>query len=203
MRHLSRFVVPAALVTAAAVASPTAEAAWGFTHQNTIQYETRGFDMALDSGFSSVHQLPTFDVKTQGWVLQFDALETLASLTRKEFTNDGDEAMGLHFGAGVYKTSLRKPIKGDKDGGDIVGVVQPGGQLTLDTNSGFSHMNAAVLGGVRMGAQASKGMGFGMYVVPQLGFASVRKLGGDKPDPTESTIGLAVGGQLQVSVWVK
>ena len=203
MNPIARFVIPAALVTAAAVASPAAEAAWGFTHQTTTQYETRGFDMALDSGFTSVHQLPTLDFKTQGWVLQFDALETLASLTRKEFTNDGDEAMGLHFGAAVYKTTLNKDVKGDKDGGDITGVVQPGGQLTLDTNSGFSHMNAAVLAGLRMGAQASKGMGFGMYVVPQLGFASVRKLGGDKPDPTESTIGLAVGGQLQVSVWVK
>jgi hypothetical protein len=198
-----RFLAPAAALATVALASPAAHAGWGFTHQSTTQYETRGFDSAIDSGFASVHGLPTFDIKTDGWTLQFDALETIASLTRKEFTNDGDEAMGLHFGAGVYKTTVKKDVKGDKDGGNIQGVIQPGGQLTLDTNSGFSHLNGAVLAGVRIGAQAAKGMGFGMYVVPQLGLASVRDLTPDSTDPTNSTIGLAVGGQLQVSVWMK
>ncbi len=204
MSTLSRVVLPATALAAVALASPAAEAGWGFTHQNTVQYETRGFDTAGgDSGFQSVHRLPLLDIKTGGWTIQIDALETVASITRKEFTDDGDEVMGFHFGTAVYKNSIVKDVKGDKDGGNIVGVVQPGAQLTLDTNTGFNHMNAAVLGGLRMGAQATKGMGFGMYVIPQLGFANTRKLGGDSPDPTEDSIGLAVGGQFQVSVWVK
>lgn len=203
MSILSRVVLPVTALAGVALASPTAEAGWGFTHQNTVQYETRFFDAAGGSGFTSVHQLPLLDIKTGGWTIQIDALETVASITRKEFTDDGDEVMGLHFGTGVYKNAIVKDIKGDKDGGNIVGVVAPGGQLTLDTNTGFDHMNAALMGGLRMGAQAAKGMGFGMYVVPQIGFANTRKLGGDSPDASEDSIGLAVGGQFQVSVWVK
>ncbi len=191
-----RTLAPLSALAALSLLSVDANAAGiGFTHQQGMQYETRGWQ-----NYSGLHQLPTLDIRTDGVVIQIDALETIAAITNKETDANGDEKNSVHLGVGVYATVAKKPVKGDKDGGDIVGVMQPGGQLTIDTNTGFDPSHFALLGGLRMGAQASKGMGFGMYVIPQLGVASAPDL---KDDPSKNTIGLAVGGQFQVSVWIK
>jgi hypothetical protein len=53
-----------------------------------------------------------------------------------------------------------------------------------------------------MGAQADKGMGVGLYVVPELGIASVFDVA-DAESDYKTDLGLAVGGQLQLSVWAR
>jgi hypothetical protein len=191
---MKRFIPALTLAAAAAALSTPAQAAGlGFTAQTDTNYETRGFYTTTGAG---IFNLPSVDIRTKGWIIQVDALETLASITRKEVNKDGDETNGLHLGVAGYTTNIKKDVK---DG--IEGVVQPGAKLLLDTNTSFGPAYWSLLGSVRMGAQASKKMGFGMYVVPHLGIAGTPDLRPDG-DPTENTIGLAVGGQLQISAWL-
>ena len=54
---------------------------------------------------------------------------------------------------------------------------------------------------MRMGAQAAKGMGFGIYVVPELGVSLANGDAADAVRP-DGTMELEVGGQLQISTWL-
>ncbi len=180
------------LAVAALTALPlTAEATVGFTvHQGAIM-ESRGF------GISPMNWVPSVDFYPKGWVVQVDALETLASITRKEVDGDGDKVSGFHVGINAYK---KNKSDNGKVSENINGVWQWGTSFDIDANTGFDPVDLYAMLCARVGAQSVKKFGFGMYVVPALGFAMVPDL---VDDPTEQTFGLAYGGHLQVSAWSK
>jgi hypothetical protein len=204
----------------------------GFTYAFSHEYETRGgpcagngFGQPCTTGDDVVkvddtpagtawvsphHQLPSLDLRTKGWTIQMDVLELVASMTRKEPSKDywearnnnrapegGDTANQLHLGVNAFNTNIKRKVAEQ-----VEGVVQPGFSVDLDTNTSFGPANFMLLGAVRMGAQADKGMGVGLYVVPELGIASVFDVA-DAESDYKTDLGLAVGGQLQLSVWAR
>ena len=70
-------------------------------------------------------------------------------------------------------------------------MIQPGGRLEVQTNTSFDPLAVTAQAQVRMGAQTQKGMGFGIYVVPQLGVSTI---------PGEFRV--TYGGGFQISAWL-
>ena len=173
---MTRFLI-AALAT---IIPMTAQAGFGVTHHSSIEHSTKtGY-------FSSNHVLPSIDYKSGPLVVQVDALELIESL--------GQEDM-LRLGINVYQTTIKKKVNEN-----FGGVVQFGGSIDFDQqNQDLKYIN--VLGAMRMGAQAAKGMGFGIYVVPEIGVSIANGDAADAIRP-DGTMELEVGGQLQISTWL-
>lgn len=159
-----------ALVALALAAAPSlAHAGWGFSYAQGPEFSTRGY-------YVSPMALPTFDIHLEGAAIQINALDLVSGLTREE----------VILGGNVYVQALKKKVTED-----VAGVVDAGGSLDLVTNFDFDPLYVALLGQMRLGAQAQKGVGAGLYVIPGLGVAMAA-----------GELELAVGGQLQFSVWV-
>ena len=173
---MKRFLI-AALAT---VIPMTAQAGFGVTHYSSIEHSTKtGY-------FSSNHMLPSLDYKNGPLVIQIDALELIESMAQEDM---------LRLGVNVYQTSIKKKVTEN-----FGGVVQLGGSFDYDQQSDdLSYIN--VLAAMRMGAQASKGMGFGIYVVPQIGISMANGDGAEFVRP-DGSMELEVGGQLQISTWL-
>ncbi|MDG1478960.1 MAG: hypothetical protein P8R54_05180 [Myxococcota bacterium] len=171
---MKRFLI-AALAT---VIPLSAQAGFGVTHHSSIE--------TTKSYFSPNHLLPSIDYKSGPLVVQVDALELIESLGQED---------QLRLGFNVYQTSIKKKVTEE-----FGGVVQFGGSLDFDQQSqDLSYIN--VMAGMRMGAQAAKGMGFGIYVVPQIGLSVANGDAADVVRP-DSTMELELGGQLQISTWL-
>lgn len=163
----------------------TAQAGFGVTHYSSIEI-TNGANSAGVPYFSPAHTFPSLDYKSGPLVVQVDALEMLESLGQED---------QLRLGVNVYQTSIKKKVTEN-----FGGVVQFGGSLDFDQQSDdLTFIN--VLGSMRMGAQASKGMGFGIYVVPEVGLSLANGDAADAVRP-DGTMELEVGGQLQISTWL-
>jgi hypothetical protein len=149
-----------------------AQAAVGFTAHQTWDYGTHGF-------FSSPFTKPTLDYMSEGLVVQGDVLELLSGASNST----------LNLGVNIYKTVQKKKVTED-----INGVLQPGAKINIVSGPDFDvgGGSLALIGSARLGAQAAKGVGFGMYVVPDIGVAK-----------TGDEIELVVGGGVQVSAWLK
>lgn len=161
------------LATLALLAAPmTASAGVGFTAHLESEYSTRGF-------YFSPMNLPTLDIVNEGLVIQLNALDLVEALTYEQ----------LDLGVNVYKTVKAGPVNDDWKG-----VLQAGGSLDFVGNPDFSFdpLNLALLGQARMGFQKAQDFGFGVYVVPGLGFGYVA-------DEVE----LMVSGGVQLSAWMK
>lgn len=141
-----------------------------------------GFSYAQGSEFStrgyyvSPMVLPTFDIHADSLAVQINALDLISGVTREQVV----------VGGNVYVQAMKKKVSEE-----IAGVVDAGGSLDLVTNFDFDPVNVALLGQMRLGAQSQKGVGAGLYVIPGLGVAMAA-----------GELELAVGGQLQFSVWV-
>ena len=122
--------------------------------------------------------LPTLDYHSGQHLLQFDVLGLISSITTEE---------NFGFDAAYYNTAYKGEIS-DR----WKGTVAPGIHLGYanDASTDTSHFDAIV--GLRMGAQALKEMGFGLYVVPGIGIHNV----------TDDKIYLAMSGGLELSVWL-
>lgn len=172
---MKRFLI-AALAT---VIPLSAQAGFGVTHYSSIE-------TTKTPGISSMHELPSIDYKSGPLVVQVDALELIQSLGQED---------QLRLGVNLYQTTIKKKVTEE-----FGGVVQFGGSLDFDQQSqDLKYIN--VMGAMRMGAQASKGMGFGIYVVPQIGLSMANGDAADVVRP-DSTMELELGGQLQISTWL-
>lgn len=169
------------LIAALATFIPlSAQAGFGVTHYSSIEHSTKSFY------FSSNHQLPSLDYKSGPLVIQVDALELVESLAQEDM---------LRLGFNIYQTTTKKKITEE-----FSGVIQLGGSVDYDQQSDdLSYIN--VLGAMRMGAQAAKGMGFGIYVVPEIGVSLANGDAADAVRP-DGSMELEVGGQLQISTWL-
>lgn len=134
-----------------------------------------GFDGGAKGYFASGSALPTVDYHTEGMVIQVHALDLVRGVIGEQ----------VYLGGDFYMTTRRLKVNED-----IGGVIQPGGSLDIATNFDFDPLNLGVMGKVRLGAQTQKGMGFGIYVVPGIGFG----LAGEETD-------VLFSGQLQISTW--
>ena len=122
--------------------------------------------------------LPTFDWHSREHLVQLDLLGIISSITT-------EENFGLD--AAYYYTSFKGDIHDNWKG-----TVAPGLHLgylnyALTDQSAFD----AILG-LRMGAQALKEMGVGIYVVPGIG---IRNVSDDK-------LYMAMSGSIELSVWL-
>jgi len=121
--------------------------------------------------------LPTLDYHDGPNLLQIDALGLISSITTKE--NFGIDAA---YYRGIYKGEISDKWKGTiSPGGHIGLLMQPGEDDHLD-----------LLFNMRMGVQALKEMGVGLYVVPGIGIH----------DAFDDKIYLAMSGGIELSVWL-
>ncbi|MCB9745407.1 MAG: hypothetical protein H6740_22705 [Alphaproteobacteria bacterium] len=123
---------------------------------------------------------PSLDYRAKGFLAQVRLIDTIGHLQNDWF----DLGIG-----GSYM------VVNEKAAPEIEGVIMPGMDVRLmvpfgDNNADFS-FNA--MAKVRFGAEVKKDMGFGIYVVPQLGVSNIAT--GD--------VGLAYGGGFEVSAWSK
>ncbi len=120
--------------------------------------------------------VPSLDWRTKGLLVQTHLLDTLGSTAA-----GGDFA--LNVGVDVTSVVVKKKVAEETEG-----VLAAGGGIRL-ANYGDFGFNA--FAEMRMGAEMKKGMGFGIYVVPQLGVSTI---------PGEFRV--IYGGGLQVSAWL-
>ena len=120
--------------------------------------------------------VPSFDWRSKGLLVQLHLLDTLRSTA-----GGGDFALdvGVDLSSAVVKKKVAE---------DVEGILAPGGSVRL-ANYGDFGFNA--LAEMRMGAEMKKGMGFGIYVVPQLGVSTI---------PGEFRV--TYGGGFQISAWL-
>ena len=131
---------------------------------------TIGVD-GIDDGVGNGSFRPTFDLVFDPVILQIHALDTLESAFHDS----------LYLGVDVLVEVVEAPIAGPWSG-----VVQPGGGVDLFADPD----GIAIAGECRLGIQAEESAGFGVYVVPAIGFVSGDGRGS-----------LHAGGALQVSAW--
>ena len=121
--------------------------------------------------------LPTLDYHSDPHLVQIDVLGLISSITTKE---------NFGFDAAYYYTAYKGEIHDNWKG-----TVSPGGHLGYykdpADNSSFD-----ALFNLRMGVQAVKEMGVGLYVVPGIGIHNV----------SDDKIYLAMSGGLELSVWL-
>jgi hypothetical protein len=121
-------------------------------------------------------QAPSLDWRGGGVLAQVHLLDLIGELTNERVE------LGVDVSGVVHKRKV---------GPDVEGVIMPGGTLNFSTPTSFRNASWQVLAQTRFGAEMKQGMGFGIYVVPQIG---VSNFTGD--------VGLSYGGTLQVSAWM-
>jgi hypothetical protein len=122
--------------------------------------------------------LPTLDYHSGDNLLQLDLLGLISSITTKD---------NFGFDAAYYNTMYKGEIHENWKG-----TVAPGIHLGYEKEAvaDQSHLDALV--NLRMGVQALKEMGVGLYVVPGIGIHDV----------FDDKIYLAMSGGIELSVWV-
>jgi len=122
--------------------------------------------------------LPTLDYHSDPHLLQIDVLGLVSSITTKD-----------NFGidAAYYYTSYKGEIHDNWKG-----VVAPGGHIGFWKQPDPGTTDLDVLFNLRMGVQAAKEMGVGLYVVPGIGIHDV----------FDDKIYLAMSGGIELSVWL-
>jgi hypothetical protein len=137
---------------------------------------------------------PSLDWRAKGYLFQLQLVDTIGGATSDR----------LDIGAGFSGVAAKRKIAGE-----IEGVMMPGGRLRYfqyigDTGDaiGKSKLQGSgfnVVGEFRMGMELKEKMGFGVYVVPQLGISNLFGIASVKEDDTE--FALTYGGGLEVSAW--
>jgi hypothetical protein len=119
---------------------------------------------------------PSIDYRGGGWLVQVHALDLIGGLPSKM----------INTGVDVTTVAVKRKVAAD-----VEGVVMPGGSARLAADTGFNAVGFNLLAQARMGAEIKQGMGFGVYVVPQIGISNI----------ATGKVSLAYGGGLQVSAW--
>ena len=122
--------------------------------------------------------LPTLDYHSGDHLLQLDVLGLISSITTEE--NFGFDAAYYNT---VHKGEIHDNWKGTVAPGLHVGYLNDAGTDT-------SHFDALV--NLRMGVQALKELGVGLYVVPGIGIHNV----------SDDKLYLAMSGGIELSVWL-
>lgn len=136
-----------------------------------------------DTYYSGQHLYPTFDYKSGPYLFQVGLLDIINSALDE--TDENNALVGVNF----FYQYAKAPVAPNVTGVRQIGVTFDYDQAGEDIN--FTTIQAAG----RFGAQASKKMGIGLYVVPELGVNIASE------DAREDSMKLAVGGQVQLSVW--
>lgn len=126
---------------------------------------------------------PSLDIRSEGWLVQIHALDLIGMLPSKY----------INVGLDVSKIAVKRKV-----GEEVEGVFMPGASVRFLADTGFASKNFNVLAEARLGAEMKQGMGFGLYVVPQIGVGNLASVGNPGGD-----FGLVYGGSLQASVWFK
>lgn len=134
---------------------------------------------------------PSLDWRQKGVHINVQAIDLIDGLGNDE----------LDLGAGFAIVAAKRTITPQ-----VEGTVSPGLALRYysitgdnadrsdkDQDGGFN-----LVGQFRMGMEMKEKMGFGVYVVPQLGVSNIGSIGGPEDD---SKIKLVGGGGLEVSAW--
>lgn len=123
---------------------------------------------------------PSIDFRAKGFLAQVRIIDTIGQLPNDWFD------LGL---GGSYM------VVNEKCAPEIEGVIMPGLDLRVMVPFGDNNADLAfnVMAKARFGAEVKKDMGFGIYIVPQLGMSNL--ITGD--------VGLAYGGGFEVSAWSK
>lgn len=155
-----------------------------------------GFGMTASLGGLSdgTSWAPSMDWRSRGFVVNLNAVDLIGGVPDDR----------LNLGAGFSVIAMKREIAQE-----VEGTLMPGARIryagflgdTADAlstaklqDSGFN-----VTGQLRMGMEMKKGMGFGVYVVPQLGVSNIFGLGAVGANKAEMS--LTYGGGLEVSAW--
>jgi hypothetical protein len=122
--------------------------------------------------------LPTLDYHSDPHLVQIDVLGLISSITAED--NFGIDAAYYYT---AYKGDVHDNWKG---------TVSPGVHLGYWQDASFDQSHFDLLANLRMGVQAVKQMGVGLYVVPGIGIRNV----------SDDDLYLAMSGGLELSVWL-
>ena len=138
---------------------------------------------------------PSLDWRQHGMLFSLQAIDLIGGLPDDQ----------LNLGAGFAVNTVKRQVAPE-----IEGVVMPGIRLryyalTGDTGSALDKAKVSSSGfnGVaelRMGMEMKKGMGFGVYVVPQIGASTIRDVG--VTAAKDSEVSVTYGGAVEVSAWL-
>ena len=138
---------------------------------------------------------PSLDYRAHGLHFSLQAIDTIGGLTDDQ----------LDLGAGFAMVAEKRMIAQE-----IEGVFMPGVRLRYfgymgETGDAMTKAKIAssgfnVVAPFRMGMEMKKGMGFGVYVVPQLGASNLRDVAAVASKDQE--FGLTYGGAVEVSAWI-
>ncbi|MFT4979118.1 MAG: hypothetical protein ACI8S6_005028 [Myxococcota bacterium] len=129
------------------------------------------------------HAYPTIDYKQGPYLVQVAVLDLINTMA----SDDEDQIL---FGLNGFYRIGKGPIAGEVHGVRQIGATIDYNQVGQDIT--FTTVQAAF----RMGAEASKKMGIGLYVVPEIGVNIASE------DAREESLEIAVGGQVQLSIWM-
>jgi hypothetical protein len=119
---------------------------------------------------------PTLDLYLQDMTLQLHPFELVQGFFDDDILLGGD----LYFKGWTWGA-----------GASLTGVAIPGASLDLTPAADFRPFNLAAMGQGRVGLEGGGAMKFGAYIVPGLGLAL-----------SDGDFDLALGGRLEVAVWV-
>ncbi len=119
---------------------------------------------------------PSLDYRGGGILAQVHLLDLIGELPNER----------LELGVGVSGVVVKRKV-----GQDVEGVIMPGGHVNFGVPTTFKNPSWQILAETRFGAEMKQGMGFGVYVVPQIGVSNFT-----------GNVGLSYGGTLQVSAWL-
>lgn len=138
---------------------------------------------------------PSIDYRSHGMHFSLQAIDLIGALPDDQ----------INLGAGFAINAVKRQVAPE-----VEGVVMPGIRLryfaiTGDPGDALDKAKMSTSGfhgvaEVRMGMEMKKGMGFGVYVVPQLGASTIRDVGTTLAKDSE--IGLTYGGSVEVSAWL-
>ena len=133
--------------------------------------------------FAGQHYYPTLDYKQGPYLVQVAALDLINTM-------GADDEDYMLFGVNGYYQFGKGPVAPEVTGVRQIGASLDYHQVAEDVTF------TTVMASFRMGAQSVKKMGVGIYVVPEIGVNLASE------DAREESMELAVGGQVQLSVWM-
>lgn len=169
----------AAVLAGLVAVIPQAHAGWGAT-----AFLTSESDLGANV-IGAPAWAPTVDYRRNGLLFQIPALNLIGGMASKN----------LDLGLGFSGTMLKGAMSGTTDGVLALGV---NGRYFTPTGGAKDSSGISLILKARMGAEVKKGMGFGIYVVPQLGISNFAD---GKPATAARDIGLGWGGGLEISTW--
>ncbi|MBN1337008.1 MAG: hypothetical protein JXB39_13705 [Deltaproteobacteria bacterium] len=146
---------------------------WAFNGGSAASYGGPWTDLGYTFPF---HSLPSLDLKLKEMDLQFHVLEFIGGIA-----NDT-----ILLGANAHFQGLWRPAPGG-----FGGVLEPGVSLDIVADTDFDPFHLGLMGLARLGIEAEKTYGCGVYVVPALGVGLISE-----------DFELLVGGSLQFSAWL-